>query len=142
MTEIHEGGCFCGANRYRVRGKPTRATACSCVWCRKRTGSAFGISVYFAEDDVEFTKESLARYRLTSDAGRWIEQEFCTICGTALTWTLEFLPGQRGIAGGSFDDPTFWYKIQRYVFARSKPDWLEIHGDIETFQAMPATPKQ
>jgi len=95
MTEIHEGGCFCDANRYRVRGAPSRVSACSCAWCRKRTGSALGISVYFAEENVEFTKKSLARYRLTSDAGRWIEQEFCTACGTALTWTLEFLPGRR-----------------------------------------------
>ncbi len=136
MTEIHEGGCVCGRTRYRARGNPARVSLCSCSWCRKRTGSALGISVYFAEEDVEFTQESLGRHRLVSDAGRWIEQEFCTGCGSVLTWTLEFRPGYRGIAGGSFDDPAFWYTVQRYVYARSKPDWLEITADVETFQAM------
>ena len=140
MTDIHEGGCVCGGNRYKVHGKPQRVSACSCAWCRKRTGSALGISVYFLEEDVEFTGEGLGRYRLNSDAGRWIEQEFCTNCGTALTWTLEFLPGHRGLAGGSFDDPAFWYRIERYVFVRSKPDWLELSGHIKTFQAMPDSP--
>ena len=53
-----------------------------------------------------------------------------------MTWTLEFLPGERGIAGGSFDEPTFWYKLQRYVFARTKPDWLIIPPGIEVTQAM------
>lgn len=137
MTKVHEGGCVCGQTRYRVRGKPQRVSACSCRWCQKRTGSALGISVYFLKDDVEFLRGNLGSYRLTSDAGRWIDQEFCRNCGTALTWTLEFLPDYRGIAGGTFDQPTFWYQLQRYVFARSKPDWLHIPDHIKVFQAMP-----
>jgi hypothetical protein len=135
--EIHEGGCVCGKARYRVRGAPQRVSACSCTWCQKRTGSALGLSVYFLKEDVEFTCKTLGRYRLISDAGRWIDQEFCQNCGTVLTWTLEFLPGYRGIAGGTFDQPTFWYKLERYVFARSKPDWLEVPHGIEVFQEMP-----
>ena len=137
MTEMHEGGCVCGATRYRTKGCPARVSLCSCSWCRKRTGSALGISVYFTDDNVEFVQASLGRYRLTSDAGRWIDQEFCTGCGSPLTWTLEFRPGYRGIAGGSFDDPAFWYTPDRYAFMRTKPDWLEIKGKLELFQAMP-----
>jgi hypothetical protein len=137
MTEVHEGGCFCGAVRYKTTGKPKRVSACSCEWCRKRTGSALGISVYFDQGDVEFTKGVLKPFGVISDAGRWIESEFCATCGSTVSWTLEFLPGHRGIAGGTFDNPTFWYKPERYVFARTKPDWLEITGDIEVCQAMP-----
>ena len=140
MTEIHEGGCVCGSTRYRTTGEPERVSVCSCKWCQRRTGSALGVSVYFPDENVEFTQQTLGCYRLTSDAGRWIEQEFCTSCGTALTWTLEFRPGYRGIAGGSFDSPAFWYKVQRYVFARSKPGWLRIEDGIEIFQAMPNKP--
>ena len=137
MTEIHEGGCVCGGVRYRTTGMPKRVSACSCSWCQKRTGSALGISVYFDKGDVEILQGKLRAYGLVSDADRWIESEFCTICGTTVTWTLEFLPNFRGIAGGTFDRPTFWYDLQRYVFARSKPDWLEIPEGIEVCQAMP-----
>jgi hypothetical protein len=140
MSEIHEGGCVCGAVRFRTRGEPVRVSMCSCSWCKKRTGSAFGISVYFDQDNVEFPETNLQSYRLISDAGRWIESEFCMSCGTVVTWTLEFLPGKRGMAGGSFDHPTFWYTPERYVFTRSKPDWLDVPSGISTCAGMPGSP--
>ena len=59
MADIHEGGCVCGAVRYKTSGLPKRVSACACIWCQKRTGSAFGLSVYFDESDVEFLQGSL-----------------------------------------------------------------------------------
>lgn len=141
MTEVHEGGCVCGSVRYRAAGNPERVSACSCQWCKKRTGSALGISVYFHEDNVEFLQGNLKTYRLISDAGRWIDSQFCETCGTALTWTLEFLPGFRGLAGGTFDKPESWFKPQRYVFLRSKPEWLPPPEGVALFDAMPGSPK-
>ncbi len=137
MTEVHEGGCVCGKVRYRTTGAPSRVSACACRWCQKRTGSALGISVYFDAAAVTFTERQTRAYRLVSDAGRWIETEFCACCGTTVGWTLEFLPGLQGIAGGTFDPPTFWYRIERFVFARDKPAWLEIPDGAEIFEAMP-----
>jgi hypothetical protein len=137
MTDIHGGGCACGGVRYQTQGAPRRVSVCSCTWCTKRTGSAFGVSVYFDADKVAFTQGELRPHRLTSDAGRWIETGFCPECGTTVTWRLEFLPGLRGIAGGTFDPPTFWYRPERYVFARSKPDWVAIPAGVEVCQAMP-----
>ena len=137
MVDLHEGGCVCGGVRYRTSGAPKRVSACACRWCQKRTGSALGLSVYFEESNVEILQGSLKSYLLVSDAGRRIESEFCETCGTTVTWTLEFLPGHRGLAGGTFDQPTFWYDLERFVFARSKPDWLTIPEGIEICQAMP-----
>jgi hypothetical protein len=137
MTEIHEGGCNCGAVRYKTLAAPQRVGACACSWCQKRTGSAFGISVYFQKSDVEITGGPLRTYRAWSDAGRWLDSEFCETCGTTVTWTLEFFPDFRGIAGGSFDRPTFWYELERFVFARTKPDWLQLPEGIEVHEAMP-----
>ncbi len=139
MSDVHEGGCVCGAVRYRTRGEPARVSMCSCEWCTKRTGSAFGISVYFDQDRIEFLKSDFESFRLVSDAGRWLETEFCKRCGTTVTWTLEFLPGKRGIAGGTFDQPTFWYQPERYVFVRSKPEWLDVPSGLTTCEAMPGS---
>ncbi len=141
-AEIHEGGCFCGAIRYRTVGKPDRVSLCSCEWCTKRTGSAFGISVYFREDQVTFSGDDWTTFRLTSDAGRWLETRFCGNCGSTVGWTLEFLPGHCGIAGGAFDNPKFWHTPERYGFARSKPDWLEIPDGLHVFQGMPGSPNE
>lgn len=137
MTEIHHGGCACGNVRYTTMGDPQRVSACACRWCQRRTGSAFGISVYFDRDNVTFNEGVMRTYRLVSDAGRWIDAEFCETCGSTVTWTLEFLPAYRGIAGGTFDEPTFWYKLQRFGFAHTKPDWLTVPKGLEVCQGMP-----
>jgi hypothetical protein len=67
MTAIHEGGCLCGAVRYRVRGEPARGSACHCTFCQKRSGSAFGIGVYFNDDAVESLTGDRKSYEHRSD---------------------------------------------------------------------------
>ena len=141
MSETHHGGCACGAVRYRTTAAPKRVSLCACTWCQKRSGSAFGISVYFDKSDVEVLHGALGTHRLTSDAGRWLEAEFCVACGTTVTWTLEFLPDYRGIAGGTFDPPTFWYRPERFVYVRSKPDWMLLPEGMDAFEAMSTGPK-
>ena len=136
MTEVHEGGCACGAVRYRTAGAPKRVSLCSCSWCRTRTGSAFGISVYFAEPEVTFVQGALQPWRRIADSGRWLEAEFCPTCGTTVTWTLEAFPDFRGLAGGTFDPPTFWYRPERWVYADSRPEWLQIPPGLEVCPEM------
>ncbi len=133
MSETHEGGCVCGAVRYRVTGAPVRTGVCHCTFCQRRTGSAFGIVVYFRQDDVEITRGVLKSYAHRSDeSDRWLRMEFCPECGTTVTWTLELLPGGRGIAGGTFDDPG-WLKIERHSWTRSAHPWVKIPAGVESF---------
>ncbi|MEM7022511.1 MAG: GFA family protein [Pseudomonadota bacterium] len=136
-TSIHEGGCICGGVRYRTKAPPQRVSLCSCSWCRKRTGSVLGVSVYFEKADVEFSQGEMRSHRVISDAGRWLESQFCIHCGSSVAWTLEYFPDFRGIAAGTFDESPEWLEPQRYVYARSKPRWLVIEGDIEICETMP-----
>ena len=138
--QTHEGGCLCGAVRFRTSDTPVRVLACHCTMCKQRTGAAYGVGVYFAEQEVEFTKGETATYELRSDtSGRWIRNQFCSQCGTTVSWTLEMRPGLRGVAGGSFDDP-HWFEIQAHIWARSArpdmrfPDQVQVHE-----QALPPT---
>ena len=99
MSEVHEGGCQCGAVRFRTTGAPFRAMACHCKTCKQRTGSVFGVGVYFREEQVELLGGERRTYEFRSDeSGRWLRNEFCVRCGTAVTWTLEMRPGIRGMA--------------------------------------------
>jgi len=114
-----EGGCQCGAVRYRASGTPVRAMACHCTTCKLRTGSVYGIGVYYEQSDVEFIQGAMSNYRFESDtSGRWIQNEFCQQCGATVSWTLEMRPGLRAIAGGSFDNPN-WYDIEVHIWTRS-----------------------
>ena len=41
MTFEAEGGCLCGAVRYRVSGSPYHQTHCHCTLCRRASGAPF-----------------------------------------------------------------------------------------------------
>jgi hypothetical protein len=134
MTAKHEGGCACGAVRYRVSGAPLRTSICHCKFCQQRTGSAFGVNVYFRSEDFDLTRGALKSYEHRSDeSGRWLKMEFCPGCGTTLTWTLEVVPGGRGVAAGTFDD-TRWLEIERHAWTRSAQHWVEIPPGVQKFE--------
>jgi hypothetical protein len=138
MTDIHEGGCQCGGVRYRTTGTPRRISACCCRACQLRTGAPIGVSVYLAEEDVTFVKGEMKTFERVSDAGRKVVHEFCPDCGTTVAWTGEFVKGLRGIAAGTFDEPSFWYTPERFVYVRTRPEWMRLDESIPTFEAMPA----
>ena len=113
------GGCQCGAVRFRTTDTPARVIACHCTTCKQRTGAAYGIGVYFAEADVDIYQGRLRTYEFRSDeSGRWIRHEFCEVCGSAISWTLEMRPGVRGMAGGCYDD-TDWYRVDGHIWTQS-----------------------
>lgn len=115
----HTGGCQCGAVRFVTTGEPVKAMACHCTTCKLRTGAAYGVGIYFEEQAVEFLQGELLTYEFKSDtSGRWIKNEFCSKCGTAVSWTTEMRPGWRAIAGGSYDDPD-WFKLEAHIWTRS-----------------------
>ena len=117
MTQ--SGGCLCGAVRFSTTAKPVRAMACHCTACKRRTGAAYGIGVYFHDADVTFNDAERAVHQLRSDTtGRWIRNEFCPRCGTTVSWTLEMRPGLRAIAGGAYDHPD-WFTVEAHIWSRS-----------------------
>jgi len=53
--------------RYRVRNNPFRTSVCHCKACQRRTGSAFGVGIYFKEEDFKLLRGELKPYRFRSD---------------------------------------------------------------------------
>ena len=47
------GGCSCGKVRYKTLGYPSVSAVCHCRYCQLRSGSAFGVLVYFLEDNLK-----------------------------------------------------------------------------------------
>ena len=133
MTAVHEGGCVCGAVRYRVEGTPDVALVCHCRFCQRRTGSAFAAHAYFEERAVTFLQGERAVCEHRSDeSGRWLRMEFCPKCGTTVSHTAEVRPGMRAITAGTFDDPG-WLKIDRHVWTRSARPWVHLPDDVDAY---------
>ena len=135
MIVTHEGGCLCGAVRYEVNGEPTWCGACHCKLCQRWTGTAFLIGAYFLDTQVTVKSGVLRQYEFTSDeSGHWLRLEFCDQCGTTVTGTAESAPGQRWIAGGTFDDPN-WLNVKMHIWTQSAHHSVFFPPDVATYPA-------
>jgi hypothetical protein len=97
--------CACGQAAITVNAMPTMHGVCHCTNCKRRTGSAFGISVYFDKTAVasQIGKTNIYAFHHAAQ-NHDQERHFCPDCGTTLFWYLTALPEKIGIAGGCFAD--------------------------------------
>src|ERR1700722_10540411 len=51
-----EGGCRCGAVRFRVTTPPMLSSACHCTGCQRMTASAYTLSLSLRRDGFEITQ--------------------------------------------------------------------------------------
>ncbi len=134
MPEVHEGGCLCGAIRYRVKGDSPQATVCHCTFCQRRNGSAFATNVLFEEENVELTGGGLTTYEHRSnESNRWLRLHFCNRCGTTVMVTAENRPGIRTMTVGTLDDPNC-VKIERHIWTRSAQHWMVFPQNVDRFE--------
>ena len=78
-----EGGCLCGAVRYRSDAEPVMQVVCHCETCRKNSGSAFSMNVAVPQDRLRIESGSPRRYEDHSGAsGEAFYRFFCGDCGS------------------------------------------------------------
>jgi hypothetical protein len=77
-----EGGCLCGAVRYRARVAPHWSMVCHCRTCRRACGAPVVAWVTFAQAQFAFNRGVPARHASSEPVTR----TFCAACGTALTY--------------------------------------------------------
>lgn len=95
--------CACGAASITVNAEPAMQGICHCTNCKRRTGSAFGMSVYFDRAAVVAQVGRMQVYAFEHPSvAQTQERHFCATCGTTLFWTLSTLPDKIGISGGCF----------------------------------------
>ncbi len=96
-----EGGCLCGAVRYRVNGPLRDVIACHCGQCRRWHGH-FAAYAQARREDVEVTGEADLRWFRSSGKAR---RGFCGTCGSSLFWDA-LDRDTMAIAAGTVDQPT------------------------------------
>ncbi len=95
------GGCYCGAIRYEIAAAPIYSTVCHCSNCRRSVGAQSVAWVTVARHAFRWVSGGPARRQ--SETGAW--WEFCSECGTTLTYERDERPDDLDVTAGSLDIP-------------------------------------
>lgn len=101
LASPREGGCLCGAVRYRVHAKPFDSGYCHCRLCQKSSGAPTLVFASVAWRDFEIVRGTPRCYRSTSFGAR----SFCGDCGTQLFMQVDDAPDTLDFTVASLDVP-------------------------------------
>lgn len=104
MAELREGGCQCGAIRYRLTQPLGAAYACHCGDCKKQSASAFSLSINHDLQDAEIRGKP-AFFVTKTYSGATKHCYFCPECGTRLWHSATNPPRFVTLKVGTLDDP-------------------------------------
>lgn len=121
-----EGGCLCGAVRFRVEGEPLNVRICHCRTCQKAMGSPFYARALF--DPRALTVEGdVARY----PSSETIDREFCRACGSRL-FSRRTNGTAVGVALAGFDDRHAFAPTE-HIWVSEKMAWVRIDDGLPQY---------
>jgi hypothetical protein len=133
MSVQREGGCACGALRYRLASEPLFIHCCHCSSCQRQTGSAFVINLLIEADRVEITEGAPRPVDVPRDGGG-VQRIFrCPNCQVAV-FSEYGRPQIRFVRGGTLDDPAD-LTPDVHIFTRSKLPWVRLPSKTPAFEA-------
>ena len=114
-----EGGCYCGAVRYRLEATPFDAGYCHCTICRRASGAPA----------VAFATVPLAAFVVTGHApcvrksSSFGERWFCGGCGTQLAMRVDHQPDTIDFTIASLDHPES-VRPAFHIFFKFRVPWF------------------
>lgn len=133
MARILEGGCACGAVRYRLTREPMFVHCCHCHDCQRQTGSAFVLNALIETDEIAVLAGQPAPVGVPTDSGGPHDIYRCTVCQTALWSDYGGRAALRFVRVGTLDAPDA-LPPDVHIFTRSKLPWVGLPADVPAFE--------
>lgn len=129
-----EGGCACGACRYRIMAMPIFVNNCHCTLCQRQTGSTSVVNAFVESEALQLLSGELTEHAVTGGSGKPHMICRCTACGTAL-WSYYTRLGRlgAGVRVGTLDEPGR-VRPDAVIFTSVAMPWVAVPDDIPAFE--------
>ena len=130
-----DGGCTCGAVRYRMTGRPMFVHCCHCRWCQRETGASFALNAMIEAERIALLAGAPEPVATPSNSGKGQQIFRCPVCRIAL-WSNYAGAGDRisFLRVGTLDQPDR-LPPDIHIFTASKQPWVVLPP------GMPAVPE-
>lgn len=134
MTELRlpaEGGCRCGAVRFRLTAAPILTMACHCQGCQRMTASAYSLSAAIPAEGFEITRGDT----VIGGAGEPPMHHICEQCGS---WLFTKAPGLDWFVNvrPTMLDDAAWFSPFMETCTSEKLPWATTPAQ-HSFEGMP-----
>jgi hypothetical protein len=127
-----EGGCACGAVRYRLTSDPLFTHCCHCLNCQRQTGSAFVINLLIEADRVELLAGAPQTVDVPRDDGSKQRISRCPTCKVAV-YSDYGRPEVLFVRAGTLDQPSS-VTPDVHIFTKSKLSWVTLPESVPAFE--------
>jgi hypothetical protein len=133
MRKKLDGGCFCGAVRYRLTIPPLFVHCCHCTECQNQTGSAFVINALYETERIELLRGSPQRVPMSAPGDAPHDIYRCRKCKVAVWSDYGRRPQFRFVRVGTLDQPKR-LAPDVHIFTRSKQPWVALPRGTPAFK--------
>jgi len=121
-ADMREGGCQCGALRYRLDTAAVATFyACHCTDCQTQSGSSYGLSAKVGSDGFEWLGQEPESWNITRNS-KVKQHLFCRRCGTRLAHIIASNPDWLSLKAGTLDTPLPHPPVGN-IWTASAPPW-------------------
>jgi hypothetical protein len=129
-----EGGCGCGAVRYRLSDRPYIVHNCHCRLCQRQTGTGSAVNAFIESDRLEHLSGALREDEFQTGSGASQIIVRCAQCATPL-WSFYPRLGRKvaAVRVGTLDDPSA-APPDLAIFVADKPGWAPLPDGVRAFE--------
>lgn len=130
-AENLEGGCLCGAVRYRIDGPPTYSGNCHCRDCQRGIGASVVTWIGAKYENFHVKRGEISHCETSPGVNRG----FCGHCGSSLTFGGDGWE-ELGITAASLDDPSKT-KPESNVYLDHRQPWQPYDESLRNYPKFP-----
>lgn len=127
ISKAAEGGCFCGAVRYRIEPCEGDSAYCHCRMCQRSAGAPVLAWISIPTVAFRLTKGSPKVFR----SGPASQREFCGDCGTQLLYRGDH-DRTADVNSATLDDPSI-AQPRYHIWRMSRISWFDTNDHLPRF---------